>query len=95
MLTHIVLFKLKDTNDENIQKSKEVLLSLQGKIPFLRFIEVGTDILHSERSYDIGLYTKFDSLADMQSYQIHPVHVKVSEYMQSVRESSVAIDYES
>ncbi|MHB8063758.1 MAG: Dabb family protein [Ruminiclostridium sp.] len=95
MLTHIVLFKLKDTSDKNIQETKEILLSLQGKIPFLRFIEVGTDILHSERSYDVGLYTKFDSLADMQSYQIHPVHVKVSEHMQSVRESSISIDYES
>lgn len=95
MLTHIVLFKLKDNSNENIQKTKDVLLSLQGKIPFLRFIEVGTDILHSERSYDIGLYTKFDSLADMQAYQIHPVHVKVSEHMHAVRETSVAIDYES
>jgi hypothetical protein len=94
MLAHIVLFKLKDTSEKNIQRTKETLLSLQGKIPFLRFIEVGTDILHSERSYDIALYTKFDSLADMQAYQIHPVHVKVSEYMHSVRESSVAIDYE-
>lgn len=95
MLTHIVLFKLKDNSNENIQKTKEVLLGLQGNIPFLRFIEVGTDILHSERSYDIGLYTKFDSLADMQAYQIHPVHVKVSEHMHAVREASVAIDYES
>jgi len=94
MLTHIVLFKLKDTSEVNIEKTKEILLGLQGKIPFLRFIEVGSDVLHSKRSYDIGLYTKFDSLADMQAYQIHPVHLKVSEYMQSVMESAVSIDYE-
>ncbi|HEY5585358.1 MAG TPA: Dabb family protein [Ruminiclostridium sp.] len=95
MLTHIVLFKLKDKSEENIQKTKEVLQGLKGKVPFLKFIEVGTDILHSERSYDVGLYTKFDSLADMQSYKVHPVHVKVSEHMHAVMELSVAIDYES
>lgn len=95
MLTHVVLFKLKDKSGENIQKTKEVLLSLQGKIPFLRFLEVGNDILHSERSYDICLYTKFDSLADMQEYQIHPAHIKVQQHMHAVRESSVSIDYES
>lgn len=95
MLTHIVLFKLKDKSEENIQKTKEVLIGLKGKIPFLKFIEVGSDVLHSERSYDIGLYTKFDSLEDMKAYQVHPVHLKVQEYMHSVRESSVAVDYES
>jgi hypothetical protein len=74
---------------------KELLLGLDGKIPFLKFIEVGTDIVHSERSYDVGLYTKFDSLKDMEAYQVHPEHVKVLEYIKTVKESSVAIDYES
>jgi len=95
MLTHIVLIRLKDKSEESLQKMKETLLGLQGQIPFLRFIEVGTDIIHSERSYDVALYTKFDTLKDMEAYQIHPAHVKVSEYIQSVKESSVAIDYES
>jgi len=95
MLTHIVLFKLKDKSEDNIQKTKEVLLGLEGKIPFLKFIEVGNDVLHSDRSYDVVLYTKFDSLEDMQAYQVHPVHVKVSEHMHAVRETSVSIDYES
>ncbi len=95
MLTHIVLFRLKDKSEESLQKMKEVLLGLEGQIPCLKFIEVGTDILHSERSYDVGLYTKFDTLEDMEAYQTHPAHVKVLEYVKTVKESSVAIDYES
>lgn len=95
MLTHIVLLRLKDKSEESLQKMKEVLLSLQGQIPFLKFIEVGTDIIHSERSYDVALYTKFDTLKDMEAYQVHPAHVKVLEYIATVKESSVAIDYES
>lgn len=93
MITHIVFFKLKDKH--NIKKASEVLLGLNGKIPQLRHLEVGIDILHSDRSYDLALVTKFDSLDEMKAYQIHPVHEEVSNYMASVRESSVTVDYES
>jgi len=93
MITHIVLFKLKDSH--NVKKASEVLQGLKGKIPQLRHLEVGIDILHSDRSYHLALVTKFDSLEDMKAYQIHPVHEEVSNYMASVRESSVTVDYES
>ena len=92
MITHIVFFKLKDPH--NVKKAGEVLMGLKGKIPQLRHLEVGIDILHSDRSYHLALLTKFDSLEDMKAYQIHPVHEEVSKYMASVRESSVTVDYE-
>jgi heme-degrading monooxygenase HmoA len=94
MLTHIVMFKLLDRSSESAQKAREVLMGMEGKISFLRHIEVGIDVLRSERSYDLALVTKFDSLADMQAYQAHPVHKEVQKYMHSVRETSVAVDYE-
>ncbi|MBU3967695.1 MAG: Dabb family protein [Euryarchaeota archaeon] len=93
MISHVVLFKLIDRN--NAQKARDVLLGMKCKIPQLRNIEVGIDILHSERSYDLALVTKFYSMEDMKTYQAHPVHVEVLKYMTSVRESSVTVDYES
>ncbi|SFQ98355.1 Dabb family protein [Desulfoscipio geothermicus] len=95
MITHIVLFKLNDRSTENIQKAHDVLSGMQGKIPYLRHLEVGVDVLRSERSYDLALVAKFDSLEDLQAYQIHPVHMEVSRYMTMVRESSVAVDFDS
>ncbi len=92
MITHIVLFKLKDPH--NIIKARDVLLGMKGKIPQLRHLEVGIDVLHSERSYDLALVTKFDTLDDMKIYQAHPVHLDVSNYISSVRESSITVDYE-
>ncbi len=68
---------------------------MSGKIPQLRHLEVGVDVLRSERSYDLALVTKFDSLEDLQAYQAHPVHVDVTKYIASVIESAVAVDYES
>ncbi len=95
MITHIVFFKLKDRSQRSVEKARDVLLGMEGRIPQLRHLEVGVDVLHSERSYDIALVTKFDSLAELEAYQKHPVHVEVLKYMTSVRESSVTVDYES
>ena len=95
MVTHVVLFKLKDRSQESIQKAKDVLLGLQGRIPELRGFEVGADGLHSERSYDIALIAKFDDMAGLNAYQRHPEHVNAAEYMRQVREAAVAVDYET
>lgn len=95
MITHIVLFKLKDRSPENVARTAAVLRDMEGKIDVLRHLEVGTDVLHSERSYDIALYTKFDSMEDLNAYQVHPVHKLVIEHMLTVREASVSVDYES
>ncbi len=95
MITHTVLFKLKDRSPENIEKAKNVLSGMKGKIPQLRHLEVGVDVLHTERSYDIALVTKFDSLEGLAAYQSHPVHVEVAKFIMSAKESAIAVDYES
>ncbi|MCD5404866.1 Dabb family protein [Peptococcaceae bacterium] len=93
MLTHIVFFKLKNYSKENAEKLKEVLLSMKGKIPELRYIEAGTDVIRSERSYDVALITKFESVDALKSYKVHPVHKEVLEYISETVESTAAVDY--
>ena len=95
MLTHIVLFKLKDRNPENIAKIKGVLAGMQGKIPEFRHFEVGVDIVRSQRSYDLALVAKFDSLEGFRAYQAHPAHQKVIRSILSASDSIFAVDYES
>lgn len=95
MFTHIVLFRLKDRSPASVMKARDVLMSMKGKIPMLRHLEVGIDLIHSERSYDIALLTRFDSPPDLKAYQAHPVHVKVAGYIMEAKESNVAVDYES
>jgi len=95
MITHVVLFKLIDRSSMSIEKARDILLGLKGKISQLRYLELGTDVLHSERSYDIALITKFDSMEDLQAYQVHPVHLEVAKYIMSAKESTIAVDFES
>lgn len=93
MIKHIVFFKLKDCTPELMAKTRDLLLSMEGKIEELRSIEVGVDLLRTGRSYDIALVTTFDSLEDLERYQVNPLHQAVSQFITSVRESAVAVDY--
>lgn len=93
MITHIVLFKLKDRSPGSVEKARDVLSGMKGKIPQLGHLEIGIDVLHSERSYDIALVTKFDSMEELLAYQAHPVHIEVSKYIMSVKESSITVDF--
>lgn len=96
MITHLVFFKLTDPSPENTAATRAKLLSMEGQIPLLRHIEAGVDVIRSERSYDVALITRFDSLDDLQTYQIHPYHAgEVIPFMKSVCSSIVAVDYES
>ncbi len=47
MITHIVFFKLKDSSPENVQRTRDVLMGMEGKIPQLKFLEVGIDVVRS------------------------------------------------
>lgn len=96
MITHIVFFKLADPTPANLAATRDMLLSMEGKVEMLRHLEAGVDFVRSERSYDIALYTKFDSKADLDAYQVHPYHAgTVVPHMKSVCSSVVAVDYES
>jgi len=72
-----------------------MLLSMRGKIEFLRDLKVELDIRHGASSYDIMLITQFASMKDLEAYLIHPAHVEVAKYIASVLESAAAVCYES
>lgn len=95
MITHIVLFKLKGRSQENIEDAQNRLRTLTGKVPSLRQLEVGRDVVRSERSYDLALIARFDNLDGLQAYQVHPAHVPVANHMRNISESIVAVDFES
>ncbi len=96
MITHIVFFKLAEPTPANIAATRDKLLSMEGKIAELRHLEVGVDVIRSERSYDIALVTRFDSLDALQAYQVHPYHAgEVVPHMKAVCSATVAVDYES
>lgn len=93
MIKHVVCFKL--NQGESPEKAKEVLLSMKDNVPMLKGIEVGTDKLHSARSYDVYLSVILDDMDALAEYQKDEYHVNVvKKHMHAVTDTSVAIDFE-
>jgi hypothetical protein len=96
MVTHIVSFKLRDPSPEILSETQAKLLSMQSHIPQLRYLETGEDALHTSRSFDLVLITRFDTWDGYHGYQNHDYHQnEVLPYMHSVIEKSIVVDYES
>lgn len=95
MIKHIVMFKLKNKNKENIEKIVGALKTLEGGIDVLRSAEIGVNFTASERSYDIVLTTEFDDRNALNLYGPHPNHLPVVETVRSLCSGSVVVDYET
>ncbi len=75
MYSHIVMFTLED--DEDIPIVVATLRAMEGRIPQLRYLEVGVDDAPDARSAHIVLITRFDSKEALEAYKSHSQHEQV------------------
>jgi len=94
MIINNVLLKLKNRDDDNLRKAKDVLLGMKGKIEVLLDIQVKNNIRAGGLSYDLFLITKFASLEDLDVYLAHPAHLEVAKYIGSVLDMQSSLCYE-
>ncbi|MFN8466100.1 MAG: GNAT family N-acetyltransferase [Caldilineaceae bacterium] len=93
-LTHVVMFKFKKPTAAMLAEAAGRLRALQGVVPTLIAMEVGQDVLHEGRSYDLVIINRFASQADLAAYQEHPEHQQVLDYLRPLVTSSVSVDFE-
>lgn len=99
MINHVVLFKLKEFENEDQKavvrnKIKNALLSLKDKVEELKYIEVGQHYQLNSTSYDLCLITHFETLNDLDAYQVHPEHLKVVEVVKPNVAARATVDFE-
>ena len=95
MLTHIVMWKYRaDVALETREEHRTQLRSLVRVVPGIESFSVGSDILHSPRSYDTGLVALFRDRTVLDAYTIHPEHVKVVQFGGSITETMAKVDFE-
>ncbi len=102
MIRHIVLFKFRETANgkakaENLAEAKERMLALKGHIPEIQTMEVRLGVPGADpANYDFILISDFRSLAELEAYQKHPLHVAFGQFVKELREPEgrVCIDYE-
>jgi len=98
MIKHIVFWRVKDgfenqTKSEIIEHIVKIITELKAHIPEIVNIEVGKDFNGSPQAFDVALYSEFRSKEDLNTYQNHPEHQKVAQYIKSVAVERAVVDY--
>ena len=94
MLTHIVCWKYKtETTPQMRQEHLAKLKNLPNVIPNINSFEIGFDILHLERSFDLGLAALFPDQAALEVYTFHPAHQEAAKMGKEIAEKVVSVDF--
>jgi hypothetical protein len=92
------MFKLKERAEgsdrpTNIKALQEKLEALPAQIKEIKFFEVGINSIETGVAYDMVLVSEFESKEALFSYQKHPEHVLVANFVGKVCQSRVVVDY--
>jgi hypothetical protein len=95
MLTHIVIWKYRAEIGQEVREEHVALLrNLAIIIPEVQSLSVGFDTLQLPRSYDTGLVAVFRDRAGLDTYTVHPEHVKVANFGRNISEHVASVDFE-
>jgi len=95
MLQHYVLIRYqKGASDEHIAEFRNRMLALRTTIEGIEHLEIGRDILHDSRSWDLILIMRFASVGVLRSYQQHPDHQRVMSFNQPFVADVASLDFE-
>ena len=93
MIKHVIMWKFRENERENMMRFLEGLQALKGQIPQIVDMEVGVD-MGGDGHYDAVLISVFRNKEDLKIYKIDPRHVAVSSLCKSIRTDRVAVDFE-
>lgn len=94
MLTHVVCWKYRAETDDQVRRRHiESLRALRDVISDIESFNVGTDILHLERSFDTGLVATFADRDALDRYTVHPEHQKVAAMGREISQQVVSVDF--
>jgi hypothetical protein len=96
MVRHVVMWKVKDSQNKSldIQKLKKALEGLADKIKEIVDLEVGVDFSKKPQARaDIVLISSFNTTADLKAYQEHPAHLEVVKMVRSLTTERRLVDY--
>ena len=94
MLQHYLFIRYeKSVSDEHIAEFCRKVFALRTSIAGIEYLEIGRDILHDARSWDLILIMRFASVDVLRSYQQHPEHQKVMAFNQPFVADVASVDF--
>lgn len=92
MIKHVYLYKLKQ--NASAEEVMQKLLSLRERIPQIAHMEVGLNFKSAENAYDLIESCEFRTMEDFRIFGADAYHEEIRQYMKTVVEHGVKIDYE-
>lgn len=95
MIRHVAVFRFvpEFTSDQR-EHWMALVRALPDRIPELRSMSVGTDVLRGPASYEIAIVADFDDLDGLEAYTRHPAHAEVLRISAPVKASLATVDFE-
>ena len=99
MIKHIVMWQLKDHVEgadkaTNALKMKALLDACSDIVHGILKLEVAIAQAGLEATYDVVLYSEFESAAALDAYQNHPQHLALKPFVGAIRLARQCMDYE-
>lgn len=96
MLKHFILIRYKpDTPDSHISEFCRRMYALKLEIPEILELEIGRDMLHDERSWDLILIMALESVEALRRYQVHAEHQSVMHFNGPFVSEVASLDFEN
>jgi hypothetical protein len=99
MIKNIVMFKLKETDGRSeYENAIEAQKRFDNVIANVKELKRGEVVINSkeapESNYTISLLCDFETIDDLNAYQVHPAHVEFAKFLGTVKTDRACIDYE-
>ena len=97
MFRHLVMWKFKEeasgrTKADNVRMARKALLTLPAKIPGILEWEVCENASEGPDACDLALIALFKDQEALATYQAHPEHLAVVEFLKKVRLTKTVVD---
>jgi hypothetical protein len=91
MLVHVVLARFPDP--AHVEECERRIQRLADTVEVIRSVQVGRNVIASDRSYDIAWIVEVDSLEALEEYRVHPDHQVVVDWIAQHRTDMAVCDF--
>ncbi|MCP2635510.1 Dabb family protein [Microbacterium sp. HD4P20] len=95
MIRHVAVFRFAPSfTGAQREEWMAMLRALPGRIPELRSMTVGADLVGGPSSHELAIVADFDDLEGLDAYTRHPAHAEVLKISAPVKVSLATVDFE-
>jgi hypothetical protein len=98
MIRHVVAWKLAAEDEESRVAAaaaiQAALAPLPGIIPEIKSFSIGPNVAYADTNWDICLVADYEDLDGLETYQVHPEHLKAVDVVRPLVSARASVDFE-